>query len=88
METTNDKWVSLSPQAQVEIPDHMSEEAGVPVTEIPMNLSVGRLKKNPHIHNTILKKLWGCQEIRDSSIEYLPGVKWGFGLEIGRRGFN
>lgn len=60
METTNDKWVSLSLQAQVEIPDHMSEEAGVPVTEIPMNLSGGRLKNNPHIHNTILKKLWGC----------------------------
>lgn len=29
METTNDRWVSLSPQTQVEIPHHMSEEAEV-----------------------------------------------------------
>ena len=55
--TTNDKCMSSSLQTQVEIPEYMSEEAGVPATEIPMNLSGGRLGKNPHIHNTSLRKL-------------------------------
>lgn len=47
METTNDRWVSLSPLIQVEIPNDMSAEAEAPVTEIPMNLSFGRLEKSP-----------------------------------------
>lgn len=57
MRTTNAKQMSLSPQTQVETPEHMSEEAGVPATETTMNMSGGRLGKNPHIHYTILKKL-------------------------------
>lgn len=50
MESANDRWTSLSPQTQVEVPNHMFEEAGAPVTEIPMNVSVRRLEKSPHIH--------------------------------------
>lgn len=47
--TENNRWVQ-SPQTQGEAPNTMSGEAGVPVTEIPLNLSVGRLEKSPHIH--------------------------------------
>lgn len=63
METTNDRWVSSSPQTQVEIPNDMSAEAEVPVTEIPMNLSFGTLERtaptspHTHTHNPILKML-------------------------------
>lgn len=57
METTNDRWVSLSPQTQVEVRHHTSEEAGAPVTEAPMNLSFGNCKRAPTFINTILKQL-------------------------------
>lgn len=83
MESTKEKWASLSPQTQVEVPSHTSEEARVPLTETPMILSVRRPEKSsPHIHKHHLDAAVKVQEIQGSSFKYLHQVKGGFAWEL------
>lgn len=57
----------LIPSNRLKSPSQVSEEAGVPVTEIPRNLLIRRLEKSPHIHRHHLEaavKVPGNEKLR------------------------